>query len=311
MSNTVGPERRRKLKNEAINKVKHWLQDAALQVRTFAYGRPGKEWQRPRIGLALGGGFARGIAHIGVLKALAQHQIPIDCVAGTSVGALIAAAYACGSPLSEMERQAMGTQFSDFGRWTLSWMGLATNERLENYLGRFCAVSNFEEVGMPLAIAATDLGSGQAIYFTKGEISPALRASCAYPGLFLPVEHEGRILVDGFLAAPVPVEAVRQLGAEFVIAVYLASGPQDEEPKNMADVISKSFTIMQHHAEQIWRKDADVVIEPEVKQFQWDDFEQTPQMIAAGEEAAQAAIAKIKSALTPPGLAASESPAYR
>ncbi|HXV74108.1 MAG TPA: patatin-like phospholipase family protein, partial [Sphingomonadales bacterium] len=195
---------------------------------------------------------------------------------------------------------------------TLSWMGLASNERLDDYLGRFCAATHFEELKIPLAIAATDLGSGQAIYFTKGEISPALRASCAYPGLFLPVEHEGRILVDGFLAAPVPAEALRPLGADFTIGVYLASGPVDAKPKNMADVISKSFTIMQHHAQENWRQRCNVVIAPDVKNFQWDDFAQTPQLIAAGEEAARAAIAKIKSALTPPtDLSATESPAYR
>lgn len=295
-----------------MSTVRSWLEEAVGRVREFAYRRPSREWRRPRIGLALGGGFARGIAHIGVLKALQESQIPVDCIAGTSVGALIASAYALGAPLEQMERQALGTQFKDFGRWTLSWMGLASNERLESYLARFCAARHFEEGKIPLAIAATDLGTGTPVYFTEGEIGPALRASCAYPGLFLPVEHEGRILVDGFLASPVPVDAAKLLGAEFVIAVYLPSGNGGDKPKNMADVIGRSFSIMQHHAIQNWRNKADVIVEPDVSQYAWDDFARTPELIATGLAAARAAIPKIKAALAPPdGLPATQSPAYR
>lgn len=291
----------------------NWLQEAVERVREFAYRRSERPWRRPRIGLALGGGFARGIAHIGVLKALAAHHIHIDVIAGTSVGALIGSALAAGAPLAEMERQAMNTEFSDFGRWTLSWLGLATNERIESYLGRFCAARQFAELKTPLSITATDLGTGLPVHFTRGEIAPALRASCAYPGLFLPVEHAGRILVDGFLTEPVPVDAARELGAEFVIAVYLDPGSPHAAPKNVADVISQSFTIMQKRAHTEWRKHADVVIEPAVSQFEWDDFAQTPKLIAAGEEAMRAAMPKIAAALTPPAevVTATRSPAYR
>lgn len=292
--------------------IRSWFQEAVGRVREFAHRRPRQEWRRPRIGLALGGGFARGIAHIGILRAFEENHIPIDCIAGTSVGALIASAYASGSPLQEMERQAADTQFKDFGRWTLSWMGLATNERLENYLARFSAASRFDEMKIPLAISATDLGTGQPVHFTKGEIGPALRASCAYPGLFLPVEHEGRILVDGFLAAPVPVDAARILGAEFIIAVYLPSGTGDGKPKNMADVIGRSFSIMQNYAHQNWRRRADVVIEPDVEDFLWDDFAKTPQLMEAGAVAARAAMPKIKAALVPPqDVPVAHTPAYR
>ena len=280
--------------------VRNWLGDAVRRVRDFAYRRPPEPRAvRPRVGLALGGGFARGIAHIGVLKVLEANRIPLDCIAGTSVGALIAASYACGAPLEELERQASATRFSDFAKWTLSWLGLASNERLETYLARFCAVTHFEELKIPLAIAATDLGSGEAVYFTSGEMGPPLRASCAYPGLFLPVEHEGRILVDGFLAAPVPVEAVRQLGADLVVAVYLSSSPDDTKPKNMADVIGRSFSIMQRHAQQTWRRRADVVIEPDVTPYLWDDFVRTPELIFAGEAAALAAVPRILARLEP------------
>jgi NTE family protein len=198
-----------------------------------------------------------------------------------------------------MQRRAVATRFADFGKWRLSRMGFASNERLERYLYQISQFTQFEQTKIPLAIAATDLGSGEAVYFTEGEIGPALRASCAYPGLFLPVEHQGRILVDGFLAAPVPVDAVKRMGADFVIAVWLESAGKGEQPDNMVEVISRSFAIMQRHADDRWRRKADVVVEPDVFHFAWDDFQQTPQLIAAGEAATRAAVPHIRAALAP------------
>lgn len=281
--------------------AKSWLHSIAEGLRAFTHG--GKRLdthRRPRIGLALGGGFARGIAHIGVLKALLDAKIPIDCIAGTSVGALIAAAYATGVPLEKMQRRGAATRFADFGKWRLSRMGFASNDRLERYLYQMSLFTRFDQTKIPLAIAATDLGSGEAVYFTDGEIGPALRASCAYPGLFLPVEHQGRILVDGFLSAPVPVDAVKRLGADFVIAVWLESAGKGEQPDNMVEVISRSFSIMQRNTNENWRRKADAVIEPDVARFDWDDFQQTPQLITAGELATRSVIPKIRAVLVPP-----------
>ena len=184
----------------------NWLGKALRGLRSFAYnsGAP-----PPKIGVALGGGFARGIAHIGVLRVLEQYEIPVDFIAGTSVGALIAAAYASGTSLDDMAHQASSTRFRDFGRWTLSRMGMASNERLDGYLHRFTSAQTFAEMKLPLCIVATDLIAGESVHFRDGEIGPALRASCAYPGLFLPVEYRNRILVDGFLTETVPAPAVR------------------------------------------------------------------------------------------------------
>ena len=274
-----------------------WLRSAAEKMRTFAYGeQPAAEQARPRIGLALAGGFARGIAHLGVLRVLKGAGIPIDCLSGTSVGALIGAGYCAGVPLETMERIALTTKFADFGRWTPSWLGLATNKRLEAYFGRMTAARTFEELKIPFTIAATDLDAGVAAYYTKGPIGPPLRGSCAYPGLFVPVQYEGKTLVDGFLSALVPVEGALLLGADFVIAVHLEAGIV-QHPRNVADVISRSFTIVQHRADLAWRQQADVVIEPEVKQFVWDDFTKTPEMIAAGEAAARGALPLIRERL--------------
>jgi len=252
--------------------------------------------KRPRIGLALAGGFARGIAHIGVLRVLRDEGIPVDVVAGTSVGALIGAAYCSGSSLEEMERIASETKFTDFGRWTPSWLGLATNNRLETFLSRFTSVRRFEELKTPLAIATTDINIGLPVYYCGGLIGPALRASCAYPGLFVPVKFEGRMLVDGFLTALVPIEGAFLLGAELIIAVYLEAS-STEEPRTFTEVLSRSFTIIQKHADLEWRRHADVIIEPDVTPYLWDDFSKTPDLVRAGEIATRKALPAIRAAL--------------
>ncbi len=275
-----------------VSFANHWLRHATDRVQALALGNPRPSGDRPRIGLALAGGFARGIAHIGVIRALLNAGVPIDCVAGTSVGALIGAVYCAGVPLNEMQRIAALTTFHDFGRWTPSWLGLANNLRLERYLQRFTPFKTFEQLTTPFAIAATDINAGISVYYTRGLIGPPLRGSCAYPGLFVPIQFEGRTLVDGFLTAPVPVEGTGLLGADITIAVYLEAGGLTA-PRTAADVISRSFSIIQRHADLAWRAQADVIIEPDVAPFVWDDFTRTDELIAAGESAAQAALPEI------------------
>jgi NTE family protein len=283
-------------------KVLGWLHNAVERVREFAYAKPVSEPpERPRVGVALGGGFARGIAHLGVLRVLEQEQIPIDYLAGTSAGALLGISYASRHTLQEIEARARATRFKDFGSWELSWMGLASNKRIEHYPLKYLGVNTFKELRIPLTIAATDLGTGEPVYFTSGPLGPALRASCAYPGMFVPVELEGRMLVDGFLAAPVPVAAVRKMGADVVIAVFLEAA-SDRKPSSIVDVIGLSFAILQRHADIEWRRTADIIVEPIVKSFLWDDFDKTSELIAAGEAAARAALPKIRAALAPKAL---------
>jgi NTE family protein len=195
-----------------------------------------------------------------------------------------------------MQRIASATTFADFGRWTPSWLGLATNHRMEAYFSRFTRVKTFEDLKTPLAIAATDINAGISVYYTRGEITPALRGSCAYPGLFVPIQFEGRTLVDGFLTAPVPVEGALLLGADIVIAIYLEAGNL-EDPRTVADVISRSFNIIQRHGDIAWRQQADIIIEPDVKPFVWDDFTRTRDLVAVGEAATEAAIPQIRALL--------------
>src|SRR6266481_2002638 len=273
-----------------------WLRTAKDKFRAFAYGERGDSKERPRVGLALAGGFARGIAHIGVLRVLREAGIPIDCVAGTSVGALIAIGYCAGASLDLMTEVGATTSFTDFGRWTPSWLGLATNQRMEKYLARFSPAKTFEELKTPFSVATTDINAGVSVYYSHGPLAPVIRASCAYPGLFVPIQYDGRTLVDGFLTAPVPIEGALLLGADLVIAVYLEAG-NVEQPRTFTDVLSRAFNILQRHSDLAWRTQADIIIEPDVKQFVWDDFTKTPEMVAAGEAAALAALPQIRAAL--------------
>jgi NTE family protein len=283
----------------------NFLRMARDLFRSFAYGGTPKGAKRPRVGIALAGGFARGIAHIGVLRVLREAAIPVDVVSGTSVGALIATAYCAGTPLETMESVAHDTKFTDFGRWTPSWLGLATNHRLEQFVERMTPVKRFEELQKPLAIATTDINLGLPVYYHGGPLGPPLRASCAYPGLFVPVKYEGRTLVDGFLTALVPIEGALLLGAELIIAVYLEAGAVDE-PRTFTDVLSRSFTIIQKHADLEWRKEADIIIEPDVTPFLWDDFSKTSELVRAGEEAALKALPAIRAAIESKTVPASE-----
>jgi NTE family protein len=290
--------RRGILEGVAEGRAFRWLKGGVGLLRDFAY--PGEERgpRRPRVGLALSGGFARGIAHIGVLRVLKEHHIQVDCISGTSVGALIGAAYAAGTSLEEMERQAALTIFTDFGRWKLSRLGLASNEKLDAFLARFTKCTRFDELRIPLAVAATELGSGRTKYFTSGDLRLAIRASCAYPGLFVPLELEGSMLVDGFVTDPLPVEGARQLGADVVIGVYLSTVSDQTKPTNVIDVLGRTFSIVQQASEQRWRRLANVVIEPNVAGFAWDGFSKTPEMIAAGEVATRAALPAIRRAIS-------------
>lgn len=255
---------------------------------------------RPRIGLALGGGFARGIAHLGVLKVLEQENIPIDFVAGTSVGALVGAIYCSGAPAAEMERIAGRVRFRDFARWTLSRYGFASNHRMVGFLNRLLQVKTFEELRIPLAVAATDFATGEGAVFHSGSLVDPIRASCAYPGMFLPVDIRGRLLVDGMLAYPVPAAPLREMGATHVISVHL-KGRWDigGRPRHLFDVIGQCFAIAQDKCSASWKPLSDLVVEPNVDGFEYDDFERTADLLQAGEQVMRAALPQVKSWLQP------------
>src|SRR6202165_33856 len=247
------------------------------------------------ISLALGGGFARGIAHIGVLKVLEEENIPISLVAGTSVGALIGAAYCSGVTIPELEQMAARVRFKDFARWTLSRYGFASNERMIKFLSSILKVKTFEELLIPLAVTATDFSSGAGVVFHSGPLVDPVRASCAYPGMFLPVKIRGRLLIDGMLSHTVPTRPLRQMGADPVLAVHLKGKWTDGDgPRHLFDVIGQCFAIAQEMNSSQWKQAADLVIEPDVTGYKYDAFECSAALVRAGEAATRAALPEIR-----------------
>jgi NTE family protein len=255
----------------------------------------------PAIGIALGGGFARGIAHLGVLKVLESENIPVRVITGTSVGALLGAVYCSGVSLAELEEIAHSCRFTTFARWTVSRYGFASNDRMVSFLNRVLKVKTFEELRIPLGVTATDFNSGEGVVFHSGSIVDPVRASCAYPGMFLPVEIRGRYYVDGMLSHPVATRPLREMGADKVIAIHLkGSWAGGGAPRHLFDVIGQSFAIAQDAMSSIWRSAADLVIEPDVAGFAYDDFKRCDELIRVGEVAAQAAVPAIRNWIESP-----------
>ena len=249
----------------------------------------------PRIGVALGGGFARGIAHIGVLKVLEEEKIPISIIAGTSVGALMGAVYCGGLSAGEIEDVARRVRFRDFARWTLSRFGFATNHRMTKFFNSVLEVKNFEDLQLPLAVAATDFATGEGVVFHSGPLVDPVRASCAYPGMFLPVNIRGRLLVDGMLSYAVPTVPLREMGADRVIAVHLKGRwSKALGPRHIFDVIGQCFAIAQDKNCSLWKAAADLIVEPNVNGFEYDDFEHSADLVCAGEQAMRAALPEVK-----------------
>jgi NTE family protein len=261
----------------------------------------------PGIGLALGGGFARGIAHVGVLRVLEEAGIPVKFVAGTSVGALIGAAYCSGLTPDELEEMALRVRFKTFARWTLSRHGFATNQRMIGFLNGSLKAKTFEELRVPLAVTATDLNTGEGVVFRSGPLVEPVRASCAYPGMFLPVNIGGRWLVDGMLAHAVPTRPLRAMGAEKVLAVHLkgkfASGAT---PRHLFDVIGQCFSIAQEMCAPAWKQAADLIVEPDVDGFEYDAFAQSGELIRCGEVAMRAALPAVRAWLQAPRVTSDE-----
>lgn len=241
---------------------------------------------RPIIGVALSGGAAHGFAHIGALKVLHEAGIPVDYLVGTSVGSVVGAAYASGTSFEEMLEIFRTMRWRDIAKLTLSRRGLASIERANQLFDRLLKVQTFEKLHPRFYAVATDIRSGEMIVLSRGDLKMALRASCAIPGLFVPVEIQGRYLVDGGLAANLPVLPLRQLGVEKIIAVDVSARiDADRPPTNMFQILLQSMFILGHAAGRKARELAHVIVEPKVHQYDWDDFERCTEIAAAGEVA--------------------------
>ena len=253
---------------------------------------------RRKLGLAFGGGFARALAHIGVLKVLEEERIPVDLVAGTSAGAILGALYCTGMSAREMEEMAAATRFRDFARMTFSRYGLYASDPMATFCERALKVKNFEDLKIPLAVTATDVRTGDPVVFTKGPLADPMRASCAYPGMFPPVEVDGRSLIDGMLAYSVPTTPLREMGAEYVIGVNLsADRSQHPAPRHLFELLGQCFSIAEARMSNLWKKDADLVVEPDIKGFSFDCFDRAKELITNGEKATRAALPQLRGLL--------------
>ncbi|MDE2076615.1 MAG: patatin-like phospholipase family protein [Burkholderiales bacterium] len=248
----------------------------------------------PKIGLALGGGAARGFAHIGVLQVLEEQGIKPDVIVGTSAGSLVATLYASGKTPTQLADMAMSMDESSITDWMFPGRSLLKGEALARYVRSATGNVQIENTRIPLGIVATDLNSGQPILFQRGDAGTAVRASSSVPGVFQPVKIGDREYVDGGLVSPIPVRYARQLGADVVIAVDISAIPEGQPTKGAIDILLQTFNIMGHSISQHELKDADVVMRPKLAGIGSADFSQRRLSILAGREAALMVLPQLK-----------------
>lgn len=248
----------------------------------------------PRIGLALGGGAARGFAHIGVIQVLEEAGIRPQLVVGTSAGSLVATLYAAGRSGSELGTLALGMDESAITDWSFPGRGVIRGEALARYVREQTGGVAIENMKLPLGIVATDLDSGQPILFQVGDPGVAVRASSAVPAVFQPVRIGDREYVDGGLVSPVPVRFARQMGAELVLAVDISSPPDGQATGDAMRMLLQTFAIMGKSINSFELRDADVVLRPKLAGIGSADFTARQRAIVAGREAALAGLGELR-----------------
>ncbi|WP_454764294.1 patatin-like phospholipase family protein [Cupriavidus campinensis] len=254
-----------------------------------------------RIGLALGGGAARGFAHIGVIKALEAQGIHPDIVTGTSAGSVVAALYASGMDGFTLNKLALSMDEAAIADWALPFSnkfgGWVKGEALQNYVNRLVRHRSIEQMKLPLGIVATDLKTGERILFRRGNTGQAVRASSSVPGVFQPVSIQGHDYVDGGLVEPVPVDAAREMGAEFVIAVNISADPSSQKNGGQSGVLLQTTAIMGQSINKMALARADVVIRPDLPDMGGSDFTSRNRAILAGEQAMAALLVSLRERL--------------
>jgi NTE family protein len=253
--------------------------------------------QRPlRLGLALGGGAARGFAHVGVIAVLEEAGLKPSMVVGTSAGSLVAALYASGKTSVQLQQTALNMEEVAITDWMLPIFGrgMFRGEALGRYVNELVAGRLIENMTIPLGIVATDLNSGRAVLFQRGDTGTAVRASGAVPAVFVPVKINGREYVDGGLVSPVPVRFARQMGADLVIAVDISSSPEANPADGTLQILLQTFAIMGKSINQYELKDADVVVQPSQLGLKSADFSARQRAIDAGRVAMLAALPALR-----------------
>lgn len=241
--------------------------------------------KRPKIGLALGSGGARGFAHLGVLKALKDHSIPVDMIAGSSMGALIGCFYGFGHDISQLIKLSKAFKRQYYIDFTVPKMGFIAGNRVKNLIRLFMQGKQIEDLDIPVAVIATDLQTGEKVVFKKGPIPEIVRASISIPGVFVPEKINGRLMVDGGVADRVPVTTVKGMGANIVIGVDVSRVNRRAEILTVYDVIMQSLDILQQEIIAAREVESDVMILPPVEHLSTKAFKNIGEIIEMGEEA--------------------------
>ena len=252
-----------------------------------------------KLGLALGGGAARGFAHVGVIQVLEEAGIKPSLVVGTSAGSLVAALYASGRNGQQLQAVAMEMDEAAFADWTLPLFnrGLLRGEALARYVNAQVGHRTIEAMALPLGVVATDLGNGQGVLFRRGDTGVAVRASSAVPAMFLPVRIGSQEYVDGGLVSPVPVRYAREMGAEVVLAVDISSAPEGNPSGDPLQILLQTFAIMGKSINRWELREADVVVRPALTGMRSGDFAGKQRAIQAGRAAMQALLPQLRAAL--------------
>ena len=257
--------------------------------------------RKVKIALVLGGGAARGFAHIGVIKALEAQGIVPDIVVGTSAGSVVGSLYAYGYDGFQLQKIALEMDEATISDWAMPWFsnspGMLKGEALQSYVNKAVHNLPLEKLKIPFGCVATDLKNGQPILFRRGNTGLAVRASSSVPGVFQPVAISGHTYVDGGLVAPVPVRFAKEMGAEFIIAVNISSATEAQATVSSLDVLMQTFTIMGQRLNHFELKDADVVITPQLGTMGSADFNGRNLAVLAGEQAASAVMGELKARL--------------
>ncbi|WP_377892202.1 patatin-like phospholipase family protein [Alkalihalobacillus sp. R86527] len=241
---------------------------------------------RPKVGLALGSGGARGFAHLGVIKVLVEQGIPIDYIAGSSMGSLVGAIYGSGHKVETMEKMASLFKRKYYLDFTVPKMGFITGNKVKNLIRTLTHGKQLEDLQPPLAVVTTDLIKGEKVVYRSGPIAEAVRASIAIPGIFTPEKIGDRLLVDGGVIDRVPVSVAREMGADLVIAVDVSEVKKESDVTSIFDVIMQSIDIMQNEMVRLHEINADVMIKPRLETFHSRSFTNIQDIIKIGEEEA-------------------------
>lgn len=247
----------------------------------------GKLRKGKKVGLALGGGAVLGASHVGVLKALEEHEIEVGWITGTSIGALVASMYIFGVDLNKIREFALDLSWRDIGKISISKFGLFSNKKIKNILDELIGDVTFEQARIPAAFVATNILDGSKVVLNKGSVAEAVMASTCIPGIFRPVKKEGMLLVDGGIVENLPIATLHEMGAGFIIAVDLNARFTYKKPENIIHVMLNSFHYALMHSAKVQSGHADIMIAPDLSDFNRVDVHQTADLIEKGYQEAQ------------------------